>query len=325
MSTRRSLRLPITLGVVMIVLLVTLTVLWVLLAVFGALSGPGWAPLFWTFLPLGTAFLLFVLVGVVMYLTLSVKAINLTRRQSNFVDSVTHELKSPITSLKLYLQTLSRRRVSDREQQDFCRFMLADVERLDQLIDHLLDAARLERTELRREAEDVDVAKLIVHCATMSCIRYRVAEDTVELDLKPCVLRAAPGDLEMIFRNLIDNAVKYAGAPPRVKVSLETTPSGHARVLVIDNGRGIPPALRRKIFGRFVRLGTELQRDTSGTGLGLYIVRTLVSRLKGQIKVRDGESEIGTVFEVQLPGVIPAPKTAAGEQAAEASEKVEVA
>ena len=111
MFERRSLKLPITLGVLMIVSVIALTVGWVLLSTFGAVANSRWAPLYWTLLTVGTAFLVFVLVGVVLYLRLSVETINLNRRQSNFIDSVTHELKSPLASLKLYLQTFERCRV----------------------------------------------------------------------------------------------------------------------------------------------------------------------------------------------------------------------
>src|SRR5437868_6928732 len=148
MFERKSLKWPITLGVVMILLLVVLTVGWVLLAVFGGQ---------WTWLSIGTTFLAFVLAGVVMYLVLTVKAINLGRRQSNFIDSVTHELKSPIASLKLYLQTLNRRATTEEEKATFYRDMLDDVERLDHLINHLLDAARLERNRTGPPPEDVRV------------------------------------------------------------------------------------------------------------------------------------------------------------------------
>ena len=117
MFERRSLKLPIALGVSMIVMLVALIVGWVLLTVFGALRESDRAPLYWTLLSVGSSVLAAVLVGVVMYLTLSIKAINLNRRQSNFIDSVTHELKSPIASLKLYLQTLSLRQIDEAERR----------------------------------------------------------------------------------------------------------------------------------------------------------------------------------------------------------------
>ena len=161
MFERRSLKWPITLGVIMIVLIVALTVGWILLAVLGVGNEKGLAPLYWTLLTVGTTFLVLVLVGVVMYLALSVKEINLNRRQSNFIDAVTHELKSPIASLKLYLQTLHRRQVSAEEQANFHRYMLEDVERLDDLINHLLDAAKLSKPAIDSEMEDLELAKLL--------------------------------------------------------------------------------------------------------------------------------------------------------------------
>jgi len=302
MALRRSLRLPITLAIVMIVLLVVLTVGWVLMAVFGTGGNAANAGLYWTLLPVGTTFIALLLVGVVIYLVLSIKAINLGRRQSNFIDSVTHELKSPIASMKLYLQTLNRRHVSQQEQAGFYRFMLEDVERLDHLINQMLDAGQMETGRVDGEVTDVPMADLLRECTESVCLSYRVPASTVRLDLQPCVVSARRADLEMVFRNLIDNAVKYAGSRPEVEVALRPAAGDYTVTIISDNGRGIPHKLRRKIFGRFVRLGLELEREKPGTGLGLYIVRTLVRRLRGQIKVRDRENGSGTVFEVQLPG-----------------------
>ena len=307
MPARRSLKLPITLGVVMIVLIVALTVGWILLAVFGAMADPQTAGLYWALLTVGTIFLIAVLVGVVMYLVLSIKAVNLNQRQSNFIDSVTHELKSPIASLKLYLQTLGRRQVSEQEQAGFFRFMLEDVERLDDLVNHVLDAARVDQESGEDEIDVIDLADLLQNCAKTVCLRYRVDSQTVALELQSCNVQAPRGDLEMIFRNLIDNAVKYAGTPPQVHVSLRHGENQTAVTQIRDNGPGIPQPLRRKIFGRFVRLGLELERKQPGTGLGLHIVRTLVRRLRGKIRVDDVEDEntTGTIFEVRLPAAPP--------------------
>src|SRR5688572_508097 len=143
MFERRSLRWPITLGVVMFVVLVLLLVGWVVLAWLGIITDTTKAGLYIALLSIGATLLTLVIVGTALYLTLSIKAINLTQRQSNFIDSVTHELKSPIASLKLYLQTLNRRSVSASEQEVFFKDMLEDVERLDELTNHLLDVARL--------------------------------------------------------------------------------------------------------------------------------------------------------------------------------------
>jgi signal transduction histidine kinase len=305
---RRSLRWPITLGVVLIVLVVLLLVGWVVLSAFSLRFDSERSALYVTLLSIGATLLTLVLVGVVMYLTLSIKAINLSRRQSNFIDSVTHELKSPIASLKLYLQTLNRRQVSPSEQEDFYRSMLEDVERLDSLINHLLDAGRLEKDRTPPEKADVELSSLIRTTAESVCLRNQAPAEIVELDLAPCIVQAAPVDLELVFRNLIDNAVKYASDDdPRVRISLGPGPEGWVVARITDNGSGIPPQYRRKLFGRFIRLGSELERNKPGTGLGLYIVRTLVNRLGGKVRIgdrepRSGSTPAGTTFEVQLPG-----------------------
>lgn len=302
MSPRRSLGLPITLAIVMIALLVVLTVGWVLLAVFGALANNRFAGLNWTVLSVGTAFIVLLLVGVVLYLGLSVRTINLNRRQSNFIDSVTHEFKSPIASMKLYLQTLNRRQVSEEEQAGFYQVMLEDLDRLDHLINQVLEAGRVDTAPTDGELEDVAVADLLDECAGTVCLRYRVPSSTVHLDVQPCSVRARRIDLEMIFRNLIDNAVKYAGPEPRVEVIMRLDPRGNLVARVCDNGKGIPHKLRHRIFRRFARLGLELRREKPGTGLGLYIVRTLVRRLGGDVRVRDNDEGPGAVFQVELPG-----------------------
>lgn len=325
MIPRRSVSLPITLAVVMTVLLVVLTVGWVLLAVFGALANTQFAGLNWTLFAVGTAFICLLLAGVIIYTILSIKAINLTRRQSNFIDSVTHELKSPIASMKLYLQTLYRRQVSHDQQASFYQFMLEDIERLDHLINQMLDAGRLDSARTDGEMEDIDLPDVLRQCAELVCLRYRVPQETVRLDLQPCTVRARRADLDMLFRNLLDNAVKYAGTPPDVEVTLCMETPQTALVRIADNGRGIPAKMRRKIFGRFVRLGSELEREKPGTGLGLYIAGTVARRLRSRIRVRDRRPSPGTVFEVQLPGVPGAPPSAADPPPEAPKEKVELA
>ena len=128
-------------------------------------------------------------------------------------------------------------------------------------------------------------------------LRYHLPVETIRVSASRRFVRARPIDVEMIFRNLIDNAIKYAGAEPEVEVEShfagDATRSSRES---IDNGRGIPAKLRRKIFGRFVRLGSELERSQTGTGLGLFIVRTLVKRMHGKIAVRDRPQRAGTDF-----------------------------
>jgi len=297
-------KFPITLGVVMILLLVVLIVGWVLLAVLGALTSDQPRAIFWTFLTVGSVFYVLLLVGVSLYLGLSVKSINLNRRQSNFIDAVTHELKSPIASMKLCLQTLSRHQVDPTQQAEFHRAMLEDLERLDQLVDQMLEAGRVEARATPVKLEHVPIDRAIRDAVATVSTRYRIPVDTIQLDLEPCAVEAMPVDVGVIFRNLIDNAVKYAGSPPQVSVTLRRdAETGTAVARITDNGRGIPPAMRRKVFGRFVRLGSELERDRAGTGLGLYLVGTLVRRLRGRVRITDPPQGAGTVFEVRLPAL----------------------
>ena len=306
MFERRSIRVPVTLGVLMFVVLALLLVGWLVVVIPGIVSGES-AGLYITLLSVGTTLLTLAIVGTAMYLTLSIKAINLSRRQSNFIDSVTHELKSPIASLKLYLQTLNRRHLPPAEQEAFFKDMLEDVERLDQLINHLLDAARLEKDRAQQAPEEVDLADLLRRSVEGVCLRHHVPPEVVRFDLEPCTLRVIRVDLELVARNLIDNAVKYADdEQPQVEIALRHAGEDGALVRVSDNGRGIPPGQRRRIFGRFVRLGSELVRDKPGMGLGLYIVQTLVTRLGGTIRITDRErGKRGTTFEVRLPGRVP--------------------
>lgn len=307
MLERFSLRWPVTLGVVLIVLVVIL----------GAIFWSSWTwgtergGVFWAFFILGTLLLVSILVGVILYLTLTVKAFRLNQRQSNFIDSVTHELKSPIASLKLYLQTMSRRTVDENQQRDFHKIMLDDVERLDALINHLLDAARIDRGNQSTKEDIFRLDELLVQCADAACMRYRLGKETVRVDSIPITVKSQLVQVEILFRNLIDNAIKYGGSTPEVAVNVESSfgssQPNQVVISVVDNGAGIPVDMRRKIFGRFVRLGNELERSTPGTGLGLHLVRTIGRALNAHVRIR-GRKEVdgttGTIFEVTLKNVI---------------------
>lgn len=327
MEPRRSLGWPILLGVVLIASIIALGVGWVLVTIAAALGSKN-AAFYWAILGVGVALLVLVLVGVIVYLALTVKAIALSQRQSNFIDSVTHELKSPLASLKLYLQTLTRRPVAPSQQADFHRFMLQDVERLDTLIDHLLDAAKTLQRRPTTGPNVTALAPVLEHACSSAVQRYGVPAEAVRLECPgPATAAGAdrdddagpgpgPGslrvrgreaDLEILFRNLVDNAVKYALPEPRVEVSAQVTPAGKVLVRVADNGPGIPVSQRRTIFRRFVRLGSELERSKPGTGLGLFLVHSLVRQLRGRVTVRGRQPPPGTVFEVELPAAPAAP------------------
>jgi signal transduction histidine kinase len=291
---RRTLRLPITLSVVLMSLNVALMVCWiVLLAQRNS----------WSYLTIGTIVFALILVGLIAYTFFTIKEHRLNQRQANFVDSVTHELKSPIASLRLYLETLEMRSLDDTQRAEFYSVMDGELRRLDDLISQLLEVGKLGTIGQTGHPEDVPLEPLLRRCAETACKHYNCGDDAVFLfDVEPAAVNARPMLLEMIFRNLMDNSVKYAGVPPRVEVKVRLTQVDRVAVQIIDNGEGVPAENRKKIFRIFVRGGSELERKRTGTGLGLYIVRTLVHLLKGKVRVYDRDGRSGSVFEVQLPG-----------------------
>lgn len=292
---RRTLHLPVTLSVILMGLNIALMVCWI---VFLAKSYQ------YTALTIGTVLFALVLVGLTLYLILSIKSVRLHQRQVNFVDSVTHELKSPIAAIRLYLDTLKLRQetLSPAQRAECYGVMEAELVRLEGLINQLLEVGRLERIGQERDPEDVALTPLLARCAKAACAHHAVVEEDVfRFDIEPAVVHARPMVLEMIFGNLLDNAVKYSGRPPQVDVQVRVR---HRRVVVriADNGPGVPADRRKKIFDLFYRGGNELERTRKGTGLGLYIVRTLVHFLRGRVTVYDRFGQNGSVFEVELAG-----------------------
>jgi len=303
MFERKSLKWPILLAIVMIVLLVGLTIGWVLLNVFGAITSQESPNVYWALLSVGSVMFLFVLAGVVLYLIWSIQQINLNRRQSNFIDAVTHELKSPIASLKLFLQTLGKRNIGEAKKLEFYSSMLDDVERLDQLITQLLNVARLQQNSVAPEPETwVQIESVLADFASKLSAQHHVSPDCVSIDCPPCDVWSRQIDIEILVRNLTDNALKYGGTPPKVQIVVQIDPhSSSASISVTDNGPGIPKRLRKKVFRRFYRAGDELERTKPGTGLGLFLTRSVARRLKGSVRVADSRDNNGTRFELTLP------------------------
>lgn len=290
---RRWLHLPITINVTLMVLNIALMVCWiVLLARFRT----------WSMLTIGTIIFALSLVGLAFYLVISIRTWRLQLQQQNFVDSVTHELKTPIASLRLYLETLQMREMSAEQRGNFYSTMERELKRLDHLISQLLEVGRLDAIDQHSEPEDIALEPLLRNCASAASAHQNCEPESIHFDIQPAVIHGRRIVLEMIFGNLIDNALKYAGSPPRVEVEVRTKSDGRIVTRIADNGAGVPPHLRKKIFNLFYRGGNELERRQQGTGLGLYIVRTLVHLLKGTVAVHDRPGKPGSVFEVDLPG-----------------------
>lgn len=292
-NRRWRLRFPITLSVALIVLNIALMVCWIVLLAIES---------YWSALTIGTVVFALILAGLVVYTILTIKEVQLNLRQANFVDSVTHELKSPLASIRLYLETLQLRDVDQAQRQQFYRVMTDDVARLDRLINQLLRISRLDALVTENETEEVALEPLIRQCADAACHAHGRPCETVQVVGGPTMVKGVRLALEMVFGNLIENAIKYGGTTPEVRV--ETALDGSDRVVtrVVDNGAGVPIDLRKKIFRLFFRAGSELERTRMGTGLGLYIVHTLVGQMKGRISVHGRGKHPGSIFEVELPG-----------------------
>jgi signal transduction histidine kinase len=198
---------------------------------------------------------------------------------------------------------MQMRTISDEQRAEFFGIMEAELTRLNRLISHLLEVGRLDAIGQESEAEDIELGDFLRQCAANACTQHNQnLEEVVEFDVEPAVVHGRPMVLQMIFGNLLDNALKYGGARPQVEVQVSIKSRGRVLAKIMDNGQGVPSNLRKKIFQIFFRAGNELERTRQGTGLGLYIVKTLVHIMKGKIIVRDRGSQPGSSFEVELPG-----------------------
>jgi signal transduction histidine kinase len=286
----------------MICLLIMVLIGWILVTVFAALKETD-TSIYWVLLPLGTFILCCVLAGVAFYLAFSVKSVQVNRRQANFIDAVTHELKSPIASIKLGLETMARRQLSEKDMGMFTSAMKKDVRRLDRLISHLLQAASLNVENDEIVAEEFEFSKVLDECITDVCTYHAFDKTNIEVRTGPTRYFAAVMDFEIIFRNLLDNAIKYSGTPPKISVNLDEANDGSITVAIENNGTSVPEAERDRVFNRFERTGIELERTKPGVGLGLFIVRFLLKRNRGSVRLETPEHGGGTRVIVELPGM----------------------
>ncbi|OYW22339.1 MAG: histidine kinase, partial [Planctomycetales bacterium 12-60-4] len=232
LRSRSTLHLPITLSVVLMVLNATLMVCWIVLLA----RSSGWAALV-----IGVVVFALILAGLSFYMVLMIKEVRLNQRQANFVDSVTHELKSPIASLRLYLETLQLRQLADDQREKFYGVMEDELERLDHLITQLLEVGRLDAIGQQSEPEEIALEALLHKCGQSACaLHKRDPATTITYDLQPARIDARRLVVESVFRNLIDNAIKYGGDPPHVEIQLRVTDRGHVVTRVSDNGQGVP-------------------------------------------------------------------------------------
>jgi signal transduction histidine kinase len=250
----------------------------------------------------GTTFLCILVAGTALILRSVRREMALMRQQANFLSAVTHELKSPLASIRLFIETLELRDPPPEKRARFLANMRGDVDRLEGLVNNILAVARLDsgRFVVHVDRGDLvrDVADVVVALGKDPSQRRL----TVELALpdQPLYARYDLGVLKTVLRNLLDNAAKYGGAdkPVRVAVAQQGTA---ATIEVRDQGIGLAAEEREKIFGKFYRVGDEMVRQAEGSGLGLYLVRELVRHVGGTVTAESPGAGKGTTFRVTLP------------------------
>jgi two-component system, OmpR family, sensor histidine kinase SenX3 len=279
----------------------------------GALAlNVGWVIVSWRqagLLALGILIFPLIIAGVILNTIFLVREIRRNEQHEAFINAVTHELKTPVASLKLYLQTLQNHEVDETRRQGFYRTMLEDTDRLLATVEQVLRVGQIGARVRQGHRVPVDLSPLVQECVAHARARYRLPPEALTYR------ESSPGgeppralgdedELRAVVTNLIDNAVKYSGAEVKVAVELDQRDPKTVALRVRDKGAGISQAERKRIFRRFYRVpGTMRIR---GTGLGLFIVRSLVDRHDGTVSVESDGVGHGSVFTVELPAV-PAP------------------
>jgi len=257
-------------------------------------------------LPLVLGLVLFALIitGLIVYTVFLVLEIRRNEEHDTFINAVTHELKTPIASIQLFLQTLQSRTVSDAQRREFYDIMLADVERLHHTVDQVLKAGVAREKPKSAIRVVVDLAELTRQCVDLALVRHHLPADAISLEAHAggaLFVRADTEELRTAVANLIDNAVKYSGASVRVMVSLAAPTPQTAWVRVQDHGVGIPKKQLKRIFNRFYRVQTRTLKQVKGTGLGLYIVRAIARAHGGRVFAQSEGEGHGSTFTLELP------------------------
>jgi signal transduction histidine kinase len=250
----------------------------------------------------GIASFVVIMSVLVLFSVFLVREILEVRRQETFIDSVTHELKSPLASIKLCLETLAREELSSEQRERLRNMMLADVDRLSVFVEDILEASRIAHGIRSQFWTATDIGELIERCVGNLRARYALPEESVVIDVPPgLVVRTDPTALETVLKNLLDNAVKYSAMPIKIDISVRSAPEGELELIVRDHGIGIAKSQLKRIFRRFYRVPSEEVYARSGTGLGLYVVAALVKNLGGAIEAQSSGPSQGTAITVRLP------------------------
>ena len=279
----------------------------ILLVAACAAVGFGWIILNWQAdvkVVLGVLFFGAIVTGIILNTSFLVREIRRNEQHDSFINAVTHELKTPIASMRLYLQTLQRREIEDGQRREFYRLMLEDTDRLMNTVGQVLKAG--EGGTRKRDLIAVDFRALVERCVETArtshhlqpgALRYESSLNGIRSDLT-----GEPEDLRTAVSNILDNAVKYSGNHVDVSVRLDSEDDNRRLVLrVKDRGVGIPQSELKSIFKRFYRVRGRALAHVRGTGLGLFLVRTIAKRHGGRVFAESAGEGQGATIIFELP------------------------
>lgn len=253
----------------------------------------------------GMIFFALIITGLILNTIFLVREIRRSEQHDAFLNAVTHELKTPIASIKLYLDTLKSRDVDETKRREFYDIMTADSDRLLNTVEQVLLASRGKDARRAMNVAELEIGDVLREAGSIVAARYNLEENAIRIvETGELRLLGDAEELQTVFVNLFDNAVKYS--KNEIKISVRAKPSATGRkieVFVRDSGIGISSADAKRIFKRFYRIPGPTTKRVKGTGLGLFIVKNIIDKHGGKIRAESKGEGRGTTFVIQLPRI----------------------
>jgi two-component system, OmpR family, sensor histidine kinase SenX3 len=288
---KKSIAFFISLGVGLTIVIILLYVGWVLL---------GWRSGILQFL--GAVLLALVIAGIVVNTTFFVREIRRNEQHDAFINAVTHELKTPVASIRLYVETLKTRAVEEAKRDEFYGIILSDSDRLLGTIEQILRTGRVGASSRKPHLAPMRLDELVTECVARARILHGVAPESLHYEAGPPLpIQGDYDEVHAAVSNLIDNAIKYSGNEMGIEVAAYESDGRFAEVRVKDSGAGIAGPELKRIFKRFYRIHGPGAMRVKGTGLGLYIVRSVAKRHGGRAWAESGGPGQGSTFTLQFP------------------------